>query len=233
LGKWLAITAKKTRASTLENYLSALRSVHIDRRMDIAVFASLWLKRILAGIKRYETEAPTKKTMPISATNLEKVVQFSYGPLRSQELRKNLNLTAAAKIAFAGFLQMGEFTINPNENTPQILQTKLVHRDITFANDKSHIILRLRRSKADINHQGIEIVLARTSTRICPVEAIYTLFEHDPQPADSPLFNINGNPLRRDIMIGFLKQRLEAVGINNIGYAGHSFRRGAVQYASV
>lgn len=53
-------------ANTIENYLSALRSVHIDRRLPTTLFEGEWLKRLLAGIRHCKPPATKKQAAPLT-----------------------------------------------------------------------------------------------------------------------------------------------------------------------
>ena len=56
----------KVKPKTILSMLSALRSVHVDRRFPTKPFESEWLKRILAGISRCHPSDNTKKAEPMS-----------------------------------------------------------------------------------------------------------------------------------------------------------------------
>jgi len=222
------------RADTIESNLAALRSEHIDMRYSIAPFESFWVKRIVAGIRRTEPSRQKKQAVPISRSLLCLIVSQPPGDVGSEEFKRNLNFDAAATIAFAGFLRMGEYTVTLKElastEAPSILATKLLRGDITFAPNDSHALLRLRRSKTDIKHTGVDIVLARTSGTACPVLFLRCLFHYDPQPSEASLFNVNGTPLTREAMIATMNRKIRLAGITE-HYTGHSFRRGAAQHA--
>ena len=146
-----------------------------------------------------------------------------------------LNHDTALKVAFAGFLRTKEVTCEASdmENQEVFEATKLQRRDTTFADDGNHVILNLRSSKSDLQHTGVEIVLAKTGTPTCPVEALESLFALDPQPGRAPLFRTSIGTLSRDRYIANLRSKLRARGIRNWNlFSGHSPRRGAAQHAS-
>jgi len=89
--------------------MSALRSVHVDRRLSLKPFESEWLKRILAGISRCWLDDNTKKTEPMSFSTLERVIDIG------DKTINEFNFNAACKIAFAGFLRPGEFTYSATD----------------------------------------------------------------------------------------------------------------------
>ena len=175
----------KVKPKTILSMVSALRSVHVERRLSTKPFESEWLKRILAGISRCHPSDNTKKAEPMSMVTLEKVVDT--GDKSTEEL----NFNTACKIPFADFLRSGEFCYSASDLKDKytFINTKLTRSDITFAADDSYAILRLKRSKSDIDHQGVDIILAATNKPCCPVTALKTLFEFDPQPPFAPLLD--------------------------------------------
>ena len=93
-------------------------------------------------------------------------------------------------MAWAGFLRSGEFTYSQKDlvSSRNFVNTKLTRSDITFDESSEYAILRLKRSKTDYDHKGVEIVLAATHDEICPVTALQDLFAVDKQPPSAPLF---------------------------------------------
>lgn len=123
---------------------------------------------------------------------------------------------------------MGEFTYTKTKltNRKLFIATKLTRSDITFSQDDQHIILRLKRSKTDIKHTGVEIIIAATNDSTCPVTALRELFMLDPQSGNAPLFILaNGAAFARNPVIEILRQRLQSQGIPHQSYSGHSSKR--------
>jgi hypothetical protein len=219
----------KVKAKTIFAMMSALRSVHVDRRLSLKPFESEWLKRILAGISRCQPDDNTKKAEPMSLSTLEKVIDTG------DKTVDELNFNAACKIAFAGFLRSGEFTYSATDfkDTNTFTNTKLTRSDIRFSDDNKYAILRLKRSKTDTMHQGVEIILAASNNICCPVTALKTLLTRDPQPLSAPLFRLSGAPFDYNGFVKILRKRLREIGEPKAGlFSGHSFRRGASQHAS-
>ena len=131
----------------------------------------------------------TKRTrLPITKDFLEKIT--SYKP---QSLH-DLNIDTAFKIAWAGFLYMEEFTYTKMEpgNRKLFSGAKLTRSDITFSENDQNVVLRLKRSKTDVKHTGVEIIIAATNDSLCPLSALCKLFMLDPQPNNAPLFSLAG-----------------------------------------
>jgi hypothetical protein len=90
----------KVKPKTILSMVSALRSVHVDRRLSTKPFESEWLKRILAGISRCHPSDNTKKAEPMSMVTLEKVVDTINLP-RSLTLMGHARLPLRASSAQA------------------------------------------------------------------------------------------------------------------------------------
>ena len=214
---------------TVETYLSALKSYHVDRNFPTHAFSSPRIHRILSGARSLFPHIK-KDRLPITKEILEKIT--SVIPISIEDL----NIDTAFKVAWAGFLRMGEFTYTSAEAQARtFVDTKLTRSDITFSEGDQHAILRLKRSKTDVNHTGVEIILAATNDKTCPVTALRTLFIRDPQPRTAPLFRLTGHStaFARKPVIDILQERLRVHNIITAkSYTGHSFRKGAAQHAS-
>jgi len=109
----------------------------------------------------------------------------------------------------------------------------LLRSDITFGDGDEHAILTLKRSKTDLLHHGVEIILAATGTTLCPVTALRRLFAEDLQPLCAPLFRFATSAFTYERLVLELRERLAARGVKHTAsFTGHSFRRGAAQTAS-
>ena len=145
----------------------------------------------MAGVRRVEPTATRKQATPITQSLLQELIC----PTLLLESIEDLNFDTAAKVAFAGFLRMGEFTVKNAEvsdNSRTFEYTRLTCSDITFANDGLHAVLRLKRIKVDMEHCGIDIVLATTGSSTCPIRALLTLFDRQSLQDDQPLFGFDG-----------------------------------------
>ena len=108
---------------------------------------------------------------------------------------------------------MGEFTYTKTKlaNRKVFITTKLTSSDITFSHDNQHVILRLKRSKIDTKHIGIEIIIAATNDSTCLVTALKELFMLDPQPGNALLFSLaNGTVFAHNPIIKIFRQILES-----------------------
>jgi len=87
------------------------------------------------------------------------------------------------------------------------------------------MILHLKRSKTNVNYQGVAITITASRQPECPVQAMKHLLKKDPQPGNAPLFHF-GYAVRNE-----LKKRVTALSFNSKLYNRHSFRKGATQHA--
>jgi len=235
LGEWVTIRAigspqqPAIRCDTIESYLSAIRAWHTDFGLEEDIFESSWLRRLIAGIRRTEVPKQSKQATPISLETLEKVTK-----LCDSSTIDDITFHAAATVSFAGFLRIGEITTSRKDTripVESLRKLKPTRRDVTFAADGTHAILRLKRSKTDKEHRGVDIVLPATGSTTCPVTALRTLFRRDPRDLDSFLFTHEGKSITRDWLIHTMRTKMDQAGIPT-DFQGHSFRRGAAQHAS-
>jgi hypothetical protein len=215
---------------SIQANLSAIKSIHVDRRVECFVFDSPWIKRILAGIRRCYSSPRSKQAEPMTEEVLQRITDVNTTNLQQ------LNFSVASIVAFAGFLRMGEFTIKDSQakEPPEVYQqTRLTRSDVTFGADDSHAILRLKRSKSDVDHHGVDVLLAASpGSPTCPVIALRKLFNTQPLPDSAPLFGWSGKPLKRTWMINNMRNKLRTERVSvSAKYSGHSFRRGAAQKA--
>lgn len=144
-----------------------------------------------------------------------------------------LNIDTAFKVAWAGLLRLGEITYTGTElKKASFSQTKVTRSDISFAEEDQYAVLRLKRSKTDMEHTGVQIVLAATGEKTCPVLALRRLFTKDTQSPSSPLFRLSSGAFSRFSVVSALKKKIAGLGLVEAEYSGHSFRNGAAQHAA-
>jgi hypothetical protein len=233
LAEWLSLRARGStteralKPDTLQSYLSALRSVHVDRRLPTDVFQSEWLHRIITGIRRLTPHEFKVRAAPITLDILEKITSPEATTV------DDLNLDTACKVAFAGFLRSGEFLHDDRLDRETFENTSLTRSDVTFAENDEYARIRLKRSKTDTLFKGVDILLAATGNKTCPVYALRQLFQLDPRPHNAPLFNLTHRSFTYSTFVPIIQERIRRAGIlHPTSYKGHSFRRGAAQQAS-
>ncbi len=124
-------------------------------------------------------------------------------------------------------MRMGKLTYTTVEaKKATFAETGLTRSDISFAEEDQYAILRLKRSKTDTEHTGVQIILASTSEPTCPVAALRRLFIQDPCPLNAPLFRLQSSAFSRQAVANILKQRIAEASLPEANYSGHSFRKG-------
>jgi hypothetical protein len=156
--------------------LAALRAYHVDNFLDDKLFDNKHFRRLVDGARRLNPAGKVRVRKPISR---EAITKLSSGlatlPLQSSEmtidLKDDLNFATACRVAFAGFLRIGEFTYKKEDlGTSSIFSsTKLTRSDIRFSSSLDHAQLTLKRRKTDRRHEGVQIILAKTGDGACPV----------------------------------------------------------------
>ncbi|KAI3244694.1 hypothetical protein CBS147309_9556 [Penicillium roqueforti] len=218
--------------------LAALRAYHIDNFLEDRLFDNKHFRRLIDGARRLNPITKVRVRKPISRDTITKLsAGLATLPSQSLEMTANLlddlNFATACRVAFAGFLRLGEFTYKTEDlgTRPTFLAIKLTRSDVRFSSSLDHVQLTLKRSKTDRCHEGAQIILAKTGDGACPVDALQRLLLLDPKTPDAPLFSFHRRPFNRNNFLSTLSTKLRALGIHADGYSGHSFRKGAAQHA--
>lgn len=111
-------------------------------------------------------------------------------------------------------------------------QTGLTRSDISFAKKDQYAILYLKRSKTNTEHTWVQIILAVTRERICPVAALRQLFIQNLCPANASLFFLQTTAFTRQGVVNILRQRIMAAGFSGSNYSSNSFQKKAAQHAA-
>ena len=242
LGRWISTRAsgsdslflRQAKPDTIQGYLSALRSYHVDLRLDTDVFDSEHLKRLLKGAKRLFNRPSDSERRPITKEILMQITsQLLPSPITEVSKTNMLNFDTAFKVAFAGFFRLGEIVYAAAEtrNATVFQATRLTRQDVRFFDKGQYATIHLKRSKSDHDHRGVTVVVTASHDSTCPVAALQSLMERDPQPESAPLFRLSSGAFTRDTVLRELETRLRRAGIPSDGYRGHSFRKGAAQEA--
>ena len=127
---------------------------------------------MIDGARRIQPPRPKRLRTPILRSTVIALSNYlkSLPPLLDKPpqlplpLRIETNLATAVRVAFTGFLRVGEFTYLAKDRSKPttFIATKLIRGDIHFSSSLDHAILRLKRSKADRAYEGVNIILAAT-----------------------------------------------------------------------
>ena len=226
LASWIsAMGNRQLRAKTIKNYMSGIRSLHIDRGYDdLELFRHPVLQRIVAGIKRKNGDPDTRERLPITRDLLLKLLATL-----DQANQAQATLHAAYCLAFAAFLRAGEITYSQSEaQDPNFSDWHVTRRSVHLHPNK--LYLSLPSSKTDPFRRGITLTIAATGDDACAVSSLRNLFFRFPLPPTAPLFQTFNNSFSREYFISALRSGLRGLGIDG-NYSGHSFRRGAATSA--
>ena len=141
-------------------------------------------------------------------------------------------LWAAAVLCFFGFFQAGEITI---PNTSGFEDSKhLAWEDVAIDDVHNPQLLRvhLKRSKTDQLGKGVDVYIGKTDGPLCPVTAVIAYMAvRGPSPGS--FFKLaNGLPFTKSSFTSKIRAGLQAVGLPESSFAGHSFRIGAATAAA-
>ncbi len=179
-------------------------------------------------MEQAKTKGSTPKRLPITTDILHKL--HSFFESRGQQV-DSFMLWAAICTCFFGFMRSGEMTV-PSESAFDP-STHLCFGDVSVDDIAAPGIvkLRLKASKTDPFRKGVEIVLGRTHTALCPVTALLSyLAIRGNRPGFLFLFE-DDRPLTKAHFILKVREALSHLGIDSSRYAGHSFRIGAATAA--
>ena len=131
------------------SYFSALKSYHIDRRLSLKSFVDPRIALIIKGKRRLFFNKK-RNHLPITKDIFKKITEDE--PLSVTDL----NVNTALKVAWAGFMRMGELIYTAVEvKKATFLETGLTRSDISFAEGDQYAILRLKQSKTDTEHTRV------------------------------------------------------------------------------
>ena len=145
---------------TIQNYLSAVRYLHVANGHINPISNFERLKLVIKALKK--RSAPTRKRSPVSVSMLRSIHQV----LQTGHFNDTA-LWAMIAIGFFGFLRVSEFTVEGSFDP----HFDLCLEDLSLGTDFSHAALRLKSSKSDPFKKGCSIVLGSTGQELCPIRA--------------------------------------------------------------
>ena len=217
----------------IKSYLSCIRFAQITLSLGnpFANGAMPCLEYVLGGIKRVQAQngvAP-KPHLPVTINILQKLRVIW---LQGNPHPNSIMLWAAACTGFFGFLRAGEFTVPSQQSyDPKI------HLNISDIALDSHVCpsilrLRIKQSKTDPFHQGVDIYLGSTQRDVCPVSALINYIAIC-SACPGPLFIFqNGSYLTQAALVSHFQAPLQQAGFNHQDFNGHSFQIGAATTAA-
>ncbi len=218
---------------TIKTYLASVRNAQLALGLpDPRERSSLpILKRVQAGISRLRLlkGPPSRVRLPITIGILRAIKSH----LETSAYTDTAVFWAIASSAFFGFFRLGELVLQAGAQWDK--QCHLSWGDVAVDSHTSPSIVQfhLKQSKCDQFGRGANVVLGTTGSSICPVRAIVAYIpQRDTCPGPFFLRN-DSSPVTKQWFVERLRSVLEAVGLPQSSYAGHSFRIGAATTAAL
>ncbi|KAJ7199683.1 hypothetical protein GGX14DRAFT_401288 [Mycena pura] len=217
---WIASLGGKVQPKTIKNYLSHVRSLHVDADLPFSVTESPIVQRLIRGIKRFHGEKDRKPVQPITRSILLAILaQLCPGVVPG-----HTTLYAMYCLAYAGLLRSGEITAGSGKSDASLNLTRDAVQFFPDFETCTHMVLTLPGSKTDPFRKGVSLSIAAAPGHAsCPVTAIKKLFVEFPRPGSAPLFEgLDGKPLHYKVFVAGIRTALTAAGINPWGFAESS-----------
>ena len=220
---WLA-NHRKVKASTIESYLSSLKSLHELKGFPSKSFDNPLLKAVIRGIDNLELyDCNPKHTRKVMTLPLLKLLGHEIAGTSWSENSK-LTVWCASTVAFFGCFRMGEILPAESGNTDDTL----LWQDVKIY-DESHVLFHIKTPKSK-NKQGEFVDIFRVKGHgVCPVMAITKLRSSLPlQCSKNPVFMFeNGTLLTMKKFNNILQTLLTPhIGHHAQQMSCHSFRAG-------
>ncbi|RPA76815.1 hypothetical protein BJ508DRAFT_310757 [Ascobolus immersus RN42] len=245
---WLtALASSRSRqASTIQAYLTGVKSHHIDLGLHVTVFDSDLIRRFLRGINNHlpqtiptqlRREGDLRYRRPILKEDLQTILDSLTTLLPNEPA--TLGLKAVFSLAWTGFCRIGEITYERkdlvNTSPDEFASKHLVRRSITFEptpnalSSRTLTGMRITFPSTKTSFlRPIERWIAAVGGPYCPVHLMAEYFCHNSRALSEPLFFASGNPpmpFTRQHVVKILQQFHHS-------FNGHSFRRGAATWAA-
>jgi hypothetical protein len=218
---------------TIKSYLAAIRNTQLSLGLpDPREQSSLpILKRVQAGISRSRLGRGqmSKVRLPITAPTLRRIKR----QLDTGAYRDSLVFWAVCCTAYFGFFRLGELLLPSAAGfNPKLhLAWGAVAVD---SREAPHMVkIHLKQSKTDQLGRGVDVVVGRTDSDLCPVAAILAYIAARGNRQGPFFLTGTGTPLTKPNFIADLRRVLAAAGLPQDDYAGHSFRIGAATSAAL
>lgn len=108
--------------------------------------------------------------------------------------------------------------------------TRIIRSNILFSKGNQYALLFLKQSKTNIEHTGVQIILAATGEKTYPVAALARFYILDLQLTNASLFRLSFGAFSHFNIITVLKKRIFLIGLDQINDFDHSFHKDMAQY---
>ena len=139
-------------------------------------------------------------------------------------------------MAHFSLLWTGEYTVDQEQFIPTChLCIQDVTPSLTTQSELRYITIHLKSSKTDPFRWGVNVIIGCSGTQVCIVCAAWDLIQSYQVKQASPaalFFQLSGQPLSRDVMVGHIKGLLAKLGLNPSFYGWHSLHIGGATSAA-
>ena len=222
--RFVTSLASRIACKSIKTYLYGVQFWSIMSGYNVAICSFPRLFYTLRGIRRTQGLRFTRpRRLPILPHHLRLIhfrIRFqAYTPFQRIMYR------TMSSVAFFGLLRCSEYT-SANRFTFDPASTLLVD-DVSFNNNYTIMILRIKASKTDPFRNGVSIRIAAIGGWLCPVRLMRRYLHVHPGPG--PLFRLDMHRyLVRNDVVSFLRGVLHDVPQINT----HSFRIGGASAAA-
>lgn len=217
--------AQSIQSSSIQVYLSAVRSLHLLHGFTDPMADCQRLHHVLRGIKRVQGPVSYKR-LPIT----DDLMHIIFGSLTVNNPDHEM-FWAACTLAYFGFLRAAEFTVpNADVFNPQL---HLQLSDLSFDSHDHPTCLRvhLKTSKTDPFRQGCDIHIGQGSSTLCAVHAMAKYLHHRGSNPGPLFLFANGQTLSRHRLSTWLQNIFSNAKLPG-QFNTHSFRIGAATVAA-
>ena len=217
---------------TVKVYMAAIRHMQITMGLpEPREYSSMpRLRLVQSGIQRTHVARGTAKIrLPITPAILLKLKEH-WTPRKSDP--DIIMIWATAVLCFFGFFRAGEITTSTISDFDS--SKHLAWGDVAIDDSSNPQLLKvhLKRSKTDQLGKGVDIYIGKTNCPLCSVVAVLA-YMASRGPSAGPFFKLaNGHPLTKSGFTNKVRAGLQAVGLPESDFAGHSFRIGAATAAA-
>ena len=236
---WLLSSGRLKSTGSLQQYLSAVRTLHRRIGLDCPTPKSYGpLDMVVRGSRR-AAQRPIHRTLPVTPKILKFILATKpKNPMCATEYKLLTIFKAVALIYFLSMLRSSNLLPISRKNID--LVQVLTWGDISRV--KHGVVLSIRKTKTIQHRQRVQTVPlpASPDPNWCPVrtlDALATIYGHDTCRANTPVFRIPSKSEKSWITLekaqfdSFFKKRLEAAGLDPLDYTLHGFRHGSIQTA--
>jgi len=217
---------------TIKVYLAAIRHMQITLGLPEPRQLSSMprLRLVQSGIQRLHAHNSSPKIrLPITPAILQRLKRY-WSPKCSDP--DTIMLWAAAVTCFFGFFRAGEICIPTLSSFDK--ERHLAWGDVSLNNrsDPTCMKVHLKYSKTDQLGQGVDIFIGKTGCALCPIQATIAYMAVRGS-SEGPYFRLScGHPLTKPYFTSHIREALQAIGLPESQFAGHSFRIGAATTAA-